>query len=72
MVPIIAAFAAATPKRIPLVGPVPGISGVFLAVPSTDGFLMAAVLAEMTAALLIDGTRHELMERSPLAQVRAG
>jgi glycine oxidase len=68
----IAAFAASTPGRVPLVGPLPGIEGVFLAVPSTDGFLMAAVLADMTSALLVNGTRHQLMERSPLAQVQAG
>lgn len=67
----IAAFAASTPGRVPLVGPLPGIEGVFLAVPSTDGFLMAAVLADMTSALLVNGTRHQLMERSPLAQVHA-
>ena len=68
----IAAFAASTPGRIPLVGQLPGIDGVYLAVPSTDGFLMAAVLAEMTAELVVSGTRHSLMERSPLAQVNTG
>ena len=68
----IAAFAASTPGRIPLVGQLPGIDGVYLAVPSTDGFLMAAVLAEMTAELVVSRTRHPLMERSPLAQVNAG
>ena len=68
----IAAFAAATPGRIPLVGQLPGMDGVYLAVPSTDGFLMAAVLAEMTADLLVNGVRHHLMERSPLLQVNAG
>ena len=66
----IAAFAASTPGRIPLVGPLPGIDGVYLAVPSTDGFLMAAVLAEMTAELLVNGEKHQLMDRSPLAQAK--
>ena len=66
----IAAFAASTPARIPLVGRLPGIEGVYLAVPSTDGFLMAAVLAEMTADLLVNGKTHQLMERSPLAQAK--
>ena len=66
----IAAFAASTPARIPLVGRLPGINGVYLAVPSTDGFLMAAVLAEMTADLLVNGKTHPLMERSPLAQAK--
>ena len=68
----IAAFAASTPQRIPLVGPLPGVDGVYLVVPSTDGFLMAAVLAEMTAELLVSGKRHELIDRSPLARIRAG
>ena len=67
----IAAFAASTPGRIPLAGPLPGIEGIYLAVPSTDGFLMAAVLAEMTAELLVNGKTHHLMDRSPLAQVKA-
>ena len=66
----IAAFAASTPARIPLVGRLPGIDGIFLAVPSTDGFLMAAALAEMTADLLVNGKTHQLMERSPLAQAK--
>ena len=68
----IAAFAASTPERIPLVGPLPGVDGIYVAVPSTDGFLMAAVLAEMTAELLVSGRRHQLMDRSPLTQVSAG
>ena len=67
----IAAFAASTPERMPLVGPLPGVEGIFVAVPSTDGFLMAAVLAEMTADLLVSGRRHQLMDRSPLAKVHA-
>ena len=67
----IAAFAASTPGRIPLIGPLPGVDGIFLAVPSTDGFLMAAVLAEMTAELLVNGIHHPLMNRSPLARIHA-
>lgn len=63
----IAAFAASTPARIPLVGQLPGIDGIYLAVPSTDGFLMAAVLGEMTSELMVNGKAHPLMERSPLA-----
>ena len=65
----IAAFAASTPERgIPLIGELPGTDGVLLAVPSTDGFLMAALLADMTTNLMINGQAHELMQRSPLAQ----
>ncbi len=67
----IAAFAASTPGRIPLVGQLPGAEGVYLAVPSTDGFLMAAVLAEMMAQLMVHGVKHPLMDRSPLADAKA-
>ncbi|MEE3014065.1 MAG: FAD-dependent oxidoreductase [Chloroflexota bacterium] len=63
----IAAFAASTPGRMPIVGALPGADGIYLAVPSTDGFLMAAVLAEMTANLMVNGQKHQLMDRSPLA-----
>ena len=63
----IAAFAASTPGRMPIVGALPGADGIYLAVPSTDGFLMAAVLAEMTANLMVNGQKHQLMNLSPLA-----
>ena len=66
----IAAFAASTPNRIPLVGALPGVDGVYLSVPSTDGFLMAAVLADMTTNLIVNGEKHDLMDRSPLAQAQ--
>ncbi len=66
----IAAFAASTPGRMPLIGALPGVAGVYLAVPSTDGFLMAAVLAEMTADLMVNGQKHQLMDRSPLANAK--
>jgi len=66
----IAAFAASTPGRMPLIGGLPGINGIYLAVPSTDGFLMSAVLAEMTADLMMNGREHQLMARSPLAQAK--
>jgi len=66
----IAAFAASTPGRMPLIGGLPGINGIYLAVPSTDGFLMSAVLAEMTADLMINGREHQLMTRRPLAQAK--
>ena len=70
-VEIIAAFAASTPARIPLIGRLPGVDGVHLAVPATDGFLMAAALADMTAELLVNGRTHPLMDRSLLAQAKA-
>ncbi|MEE3012972.1 MAG: FAD-dependent oxidoreductase [Chloroflexota bacterium] len=66
----IAAFAASTPGRMPIIGALPGIDGVYLAVPSTDGFLMAAVLAEITADLMVNGRKHHLLDRSPLATAK--
>ena len=66
----IAAFAASTPNRIPLVGQLPGTDGVYLAVPSTDGFLMSALLADMTTKLMVNGQIHQLIQKSPLAQAK--
>ncbi len=66
----IAAFAASTPNRIPLVGQLPGTDGVYLAVPSTDGFLMSALLADMTTKLMVNGQIHQLIKKSPLAQAK--
>ena len=63
----IAAFAASTRRRIPIVGPLPRTAGIYLAVPSTDGFLMAAVLADMTANLMVNGQKHEMMDLSAIA-----
>ena len=55
---------------MPIIGALPGIDGIYLAVPSTDGFLMAAVLAEMTANLMVNGRKHQLMDRSPLTTAK--
>ena len=63
----IAAFAASTRRRIPIVGPLPRTAGIYLAVPSTDGFLMAAVLADMTANLMVNGQKHGMMDLSAIA-----
>ena len=63
----IAAFAASTRRRIPIVGALPRTAGIYLAVPSTDGFLMAAVLADMTANLMVNGQRHGMMDLSAIA-----
>ena len=63
----IAAFAASTRRRIPIVGALPRTAGIYLAVPSTDGFLMAAVLADMTANLMVNGQKHEMMDFSAIA-----
>ena len=63
----ISAFAASTRRRIPIVGPLPRTAGIYLAVPSTDGFLMAAVLADMTANLMVNGQKHGMMDLSAIA-----
>ena len=63
----IAAFAASTRRRIPIVGPLPRTAGIYLAVPSTEGFLMAAVLADMTANLMVNGQKHGMMDLSAIA-----
>ena len=63
----IAAFAASTRSRIPIVGALPRTAGIYLAVPSTDGFLMAAVLADMTANLMVNGQKHGMMDLSAIA-----
>ena len=63
----IAAFAASTRRRIPIVGALPRTAGIYLAVPSTDGFLMAAVLADMTANLMVNGQKHGMMDLSAIA-----
>lgn len=58
-----AGLGAATPDRTPLVGPVPDFAGVYVAVPSTNGFLLSAVLADILTALLVRGTQHPLLPR---------
>lgn len=56
-----AGCAALTPNRVPFLGPVPGLDGAYLAVPSTDGFLLAAVVAEMLTKFILSGEEHPMM-----------
>jgi glycine oxidase len=56
-----AGLAAALPGRIPLLGPVQGLAGVYLAVPSSNGFLLSAVLAHILTELLVHGKRHPFL-----------
>lgn len=56
-----AGVGAATPDRTPIVGPVPGHPGVYVAVPSTNGFLLSAVMADILTALLVRGEQHPLL-----------
>jgi len=55
--------AALIPDRVPFLGPIPGIDGAYMAVPSTDGFLLAAVLAEMLTASILKGEQHPMLEQ---------
>ena len=58
-----AGCAALIPDRVPFLGPIPGIDGVYMAVPSTDGFLLAAVLAEMLTKFILNGEQHSMMSQ---------
>ena len=54
---------ALTPNRVPILGPMPGLQGVYAAAPSTDGFLMAAVVADILANFMLAGEQHPLMNQ---------
>ena len=56
------ATASDTPDKIPLVGPVEALEGVYLAVPADDGVTLSAVMAEVLAVLLTEGREHPLLE----------
>ena len=50
-----------TRDRVPFLGPVPSMEGAYMAVPSTDGFLLAAVVAEILTKFILDGEQHPMM-----------
>lgn len=56
-----AGCAALTPNRVPFLGPIPGMDGAYMAVPSTDGFLLAPVVAEMLTEFILNGKQHPMM-----------
>jgi glycine oxidase len=56
-----AGLGAETPGRTPIVGPLPGYPDVYVSVPSTNGFLLSAVMADMLTALLARGEQHPLL-----------
>ena len=58
-----AGCAALIPDRVPFLGPIPGLDGAYMAVPSTDGFLLAAVVAEMLTKFILEGEQHPMMEQ---------
>ncbi len=45
------------PERVPL----PGVDGVYVAVPSTNGFLLSATMGSMLADRIVHGRAHDLM-----------
>ena len=61
-----AGCAVATPENFPVLGPLDEFEGICVAVPSTNGFLLAAVLADILTNFLIKGEEHYFMkELSP-------
>jgi glycine oxidase len=64
-----AGLAAALPGRIPVLGPVPGCDGIYLAVPSSNGFLLSAALAHMLTDWLVHGREHPFMPMISPARV---
>jgi glycine oxidase len=56
-----AGLGAETPGRTPIVGPLPGYPNVYVSVPSTNGFLLSAVMADMLTALLVRGEQHPFL-----------
>lgn len=58
-----AGVGSATPESIPVLGPVPGLEGTYVVVPSTNGFLLSAVLADILTALIATGTHHPHLAR---------
>lgn len=61
-----AGVGSTTPESIPVLGPVPGMEDTYVAVPSTNGFLLSAVMADILTALIVNGTQHpHLFRLSP-------
>jgi glycine/D-amino acid oxidase-like deaminating enzyme len=58
-----AGLAACNSGRIPILGPIPELAGVYLAVPSSNGFLLSAALAHMLMELLVHGRHHPFLSR---------
>ena len=58
-----AGCAALISNRVPFLGPIPGMDGAYVAVPSTDGFLLAAVVAEILTKFIVNGEQHPMMSQ---------
>lgn len=50
------------PERTPIVGRVPGVDDLYVAVPTTNGFLLSGLMASVLAATLINGEDDPLMQ----------
>ena len=71
-----AGCAVATPEAIPVMGLLEEFDGIYVAVPSTNGFLLAAVLAEILTNFLMNGEEHylmgEMLPQEAVARARRG
>jgi glycine/D-amino acid oxidase-like deaminating enzyme len=66
-----AGLASSTPAKIPLLGPLPDFDTVYVAAPSTNGFLLSAVLAHILTDLFVHGKQHPLLPMLSPAQAQA-
>ena len=53
-----AGCAVRTPEAVPILGPIDELEGLYVAAPSANGFLLAAVMAEILANYLLKGEEH--------------
>ena len=53
--------ATSTPSSMPLLGEVPGFSGLYVAVPADDGFCVSAVMAQTLTRLATGGEPHLIL-----------
>ena len=69
-----AGCASATADKVPILGRVGDMSGVYVAVPGNNGFLLSALIADILTNLMTRGEPHHLLhEMSPgRAVARAG
>ena len=71
-----AGCAVATPETVPILGPIDEFEGVHVAVPSSNGFLLAAVLADILTSFLTKGEEHyfmnEMLPRRAVARYSSG
>ena len=67
-----AGCAALISNRVPFLGPIPGMEGTYMAVPSTNGFLMAAVIGEIMTRFMVNGQKHPMMSQMLPARALPG